>query len=261
MSQDKFKTHISQFCGLVYTQQMAEQERILKNPDDVYDGFCDKARPIDALPAYLSERSGISFGDACDYIARAGRGGHWDGLKRVSGEVRSDITAISQPVSACFRRDAMDELVEWFVDEYPHEAAEAGLLDSVTRSTSADVGEPAEDQADAGDTVPADAPKTNEPQLGTVERTKMRVYTSGGWVDVSHSSMLDAVEALTRDKGAWLVGWKCFGTDCNTNMRMDKELKCVSMKLSRHIESSPNGYRWVDYPKTTTKRRKSKQSK
>lgn len=147
MPKRKFKTDISEFCGLVYTQQMAEQERVLKNPDDVYEGFCDKARPMDSVPAYLAERSGISFGDACDYMVRAGRGAHWDGLKRVSGKVRSDITAIAQPVSACFQGEAMRELVAWFVDEYPHEAAEMEPPDSATSSNRTTGNKSAENRA------------------------------------------------------------------------------------------------------------------
>lgn len=122
-------------------------------------------------------------------------------------------------------------------------------------------GQPEEDQTDAGDAVSIGAPPSEqpaEPQLGAVEQSKMRVYTLSGWVEVSRPKLLDAIEALTREKGAWLVNWKCFGTDANTNARLNKELANVPPAISRHIESGSNGYRWIDSPATSKKRRKAK---
>lgn len=95
--------------------------------DDVYEGFDQKARPMDALPAYLAERSGISYQDAVEYIWRARFGCQWSGLNLLSGEVRRDVTAIAKTVSAYFSGAAMDELLGWFTDLYPQEASEMGL--------------------------------------------------------------------------------------------------------------------------------------
>lgn len=124
-------------------------------PDDgVYEGFDDRARPIDSVPAYLAERSGISYQDAVDYIHRARFGCQWGKLKRASDDVWPDITAIARIVSAYFQGDAMRELIAWFVKEYPHEATEMGLPDSDVEQSlrgAGRPGEPNEDQTDAGD--------------------------------------------------------------------------------------------------------------
>lgn len=123
------------------------------------------------------------------------------------------------------------------------------------------------EQADAGDAPAGEQParndsaaRTSEPQLGAVERSKMRVYTSSGWVEVARHRLLDAIKALTREKGAWLTNWKCFGTAPSTNMRMDKELNNAPTAVLRHIESGRQGYRWIDSPTTSKKRRKTKRA-
>lgn len=154
MSQQEHRIHISDFCALVYKQQEDECARNFDDaaaeaewsdkPDpqqsdihldsiasaNVYEGFDDKARPIDAVPAYFAEFSGIRYEDAIDYIWRAGHGCQWGGLKRVSGEVRRDLTKVAQTLSAYFKGDAMRELLDWFVGLYPQEADEMGLPDS-----------------------------------------------------------------------------------------------------------------------------------
>ena len=101
--------------------------------------------------------------------------------------------------------------------------------------------------------------QAKEPQLGVVERKKMRVYTSSGWVEVSSPKLLDAIQALTCEKGVWLSNHECFGETYPTNMRMDKELKRASPAISRHIDSGRPGYRWVDSPTTNKRRCKTKQ--
>lgn len=162
----KYQIHISEFCARVYRQHerkcgtplgasetttnggagnfddsAAEAEWSSnwggQQPDihldsiapdvDVYEGFDAKARPMDSVAAYLAERSGIRYEDAVDYIWRARFGCQWSGLNRVSGEVRRDITEIAQTVSAHFSGDAMSELLDWFMDLYPQEAAEMDL--------------------------------------------------------------------------------------------------------------------------------------
>ena len=112
--------------------------------DDVYEGFDQKARPMDALPAYLAERSGISYQDAVEYIWRARFGCQWSGLNLLSGEVRRDVTAIAKTVSAYFSGAAMDELLGWFTDLYPQEASEMGLAlpTSAEASDAAPIGDP-----------------------------------------------------------------------------------------------------------------------
>ncbi len=75
-------------------------------------------------------------------------------------------------------------------------------------------------------------------------------------------NLLNAIEALTIKKRAWLVNWKCFGSESTTNLRMDKLLNVAPRAIRKHIERSRNGYRWLDSPTTTKKkRRKTKQSK
>ena len=72
MSERTIRPHISDFCGMLSRQAEAEERRLRKDPDDVYDGFDDKPRPLDAVADFLSRRTGLKREDVLAYIHRAG---------------------------------------------------------------------------------------------------------------------------------------------------------------------------------------------
>ena len=124
MTHERFRIHISDFCHKLYRQQQAETGRLAENPDDVYPGYDEKPRPIDAVADFISRRTGLKLEHVHTYVHRAGHGSRWGVVKRVSGEVWPDISGIAQKMSGFNNAPDMDELLTRFVEEYPPEAAE-----------------------------------------------------------------------------------------------------------------------------------------
>jgi hypothetical protein len=135
MSSPRFRIHISDFCHRLYQQAQSQEKRLEKDPDDVYEGFDDKPRAIDAVADFIARRAGLKLDEVHAYIHRAGHGASWGrdwrGDRRKGkpklDEMWPDISGIAQKMSAFSNTPDMDELLVRFLDEYPHEAAEMDL--------------------------------------------------------------------------------------------------------------------------------------
>lgn len=128
---DPFLMDISTFCHRLYHYGQEEARRLQQDPDDVYEGWDDKPRPMDALGDWMSVRTGLTLAQVMEYIRRAGRGCRWGKVKRTDGEIWPDITDIARHMSDYWLPDRMVELLTRFCGEYPVEAEQMGLLDPV----------------------------------------------------------------------------------------------------------------------------------